>query len=95
MSRDLHFDALPVPPSRLGESPFWHADEQALYWCDIPGRALNRYQPGTGRHQRWDFQTEPACAAPIEGGGLLLGMRDGLWRFDPDTGQRNRLAEPP
>ncbi len=25
----------------------------------------------------------------------MLGMRDGLWRFDPASGQRSRLAEPP
>lgn len=95
MSCDLHFEALPVPPSRLGESPVWHAGEQALYWCDIPGRALHRYHPVSGLHRQWDFPTEPACVAPIEGGGLLLGMRDGLWRFDPVSGLRERLAEPP
>ncbi len=37
--------ALPLPPSLLGESPFWHPDEAALYWCDIPGRLINRYVP--------------------------------------------------
>jgi sugar lactone lactonase YvrE len=38
---------------------------------------------------------EPACCAPVLGGGLLLGMRDGLWRFDTVTGQRQRVAAPP
>ena len=33
---------LPVAPALLGESPFWHPDEAALYWLDIPGRALHR-----------------------------------------------------
>ena len=26
----------------VGESPVWHAGEQALYWTDIPGRTLWR-----------------------------------------------------
>ena len=86
---------LPVAPSRLGESPFWHPDEQALYWCDIPGRTLNRYRPATLQHDHWAFETEAACCAPMLGGDLLLGMRDGLWRFDPASGQRERLAPPP
>jgi len=25
-------------PSELGESPFWHPDEQMLYWLDIPAQ---------------------------------------------------------
>ena len=82
-------------PCLLGESPMWHPREQALYWCDIPGRRLHRLDPATGARQQWDFPVEPACVAPRLEGGLLLGMRDGLWRFDPATGQRHRLAAPP
>lgn len=87
--------ALPVPPSLLGESPLWHPDEQRLYWVDIPGRQLNRYDPTTAGHDAWHFDTEPACCAPLLGGGLLLAMRDGLWRFDTVTGERSRVAAPP
>jgi len=86
---------LPIAPSLLGESPFWHPDERALYWCDIPGKRLNRYAPQGMRLQTWDFQCEPASCAPMLGGGLLIAMRDGLWRFDTATGQRTLLAEPP
>lgn len=86
---------LPLPPSLLGESPFWHPGQAALYWCDIPGRKLNRYRPQDGEHRQWSFETEPACCAPTLDGALLLGMRDGLWRFDPQTGQRTPLCGPP
>ena len=81
--------------SLLGESPFWHPTEQALYYCDIPGRALQRFDPATGELAHWDFDTEVASAAPLLGGQLLLAMRDGLWRFDPASGARRRLADPP
>lgn len=87
--------ALPTPPSLLGESPFWHPGEAALYWCDIPGKRLNRYEPASGAHRAWGFDCEPGSAAPLLGGGLLLAMRDGLWRFDPATGERRRLARAP
>ena len=89
------FEALPVPPSLLGESPFWHPDEAALYWCDIPGRRINRWQPAGARHHSWAFETEPGCCAPLPGGDLLVAFRDGLFRFSPATGERRRLSAPP
>ena len=82
-------------PSLLGESPFWHPGEQVLYYCDIPGRKLQRFNPVTGELVHWDFETEVASCAPMRGGQLLLAMRDGLWRFDPKTSARTLLAKPP
>jgi sugar lactone lactonase YvrE len=87
--------ALPVPASLLGESPLWHPDEQVLYWVDIPGLRVHRFSPSSGRHDAWPVDSEPACIAPLLGGGLLLAARDGLWRFDTVSGQRTRVAEPP
>ncbi len=87
--------ALPTPPALLGESPFWHPQEQRLYWCDIPGRALHAYQPSTQQHRQWALDSEPGCCAPLLGGGLLLALRSGLWRFDTHSGEKQRLAEAP
>jgi sugar lactone lactonase YvrE len=89
------WSALAAPPSLLGESPFWHPDEAALYWCDIPGRKLNRFVPATAEHREWSFDTEPGCCAPLPGGALLLAMRDGLFRFDCESGRGTPLAAPP
>lgn len=79
----------------LGESPLWHPREQRLYWCDIPGHRLYRHDPVTQDLVHWDFDTDVACCAPMLDGGLLIGMRDGLWRFDTARGERRRLAAPP
>jgi sugar lactone lactonase YvrE len=89
------FEALPVAPSRLGESPFWPPEQACLYWCDIPGKTLNRYTPASAQFQQWPVATEPGCCAPLPDGDLLLALRDGLFRFNPDSGQRHRLAPPP
>jgi sugar lactone lactonase YvrE len=91
----MPFEALPAPPSLLGESPFWHPDRGALYWCDIPGRALHRWTAASSRHEQWDFEAEPGSLAPLADGALLLARRDGLWRFDPERGTGQRLAPPP
>ena len=89
-------DALPgVPPSLLGESPLWHPAEQVLYWCDIPGHKLNRFDPVSGAHREWAFDTDVACCAPLQDGGLLLALRSGLVRFDPSTGESTSLAKAP
>lgn len=82
-------------PVLLGESPLWSPDEGVLYYCDIAGRALHRHDPASGRHQQWTFESEPACCALAEGGGLLLARRDGLWHFDPASGASRLLAPPP
>ena len=95
MTQATVIEALPVPPARLGESPFWHPDEAALYWVDIPGRQVRRWHPARAQHQAWDLPTEPGCIAPLLGGGLLLAMRDGLWRFDPGSGRREAVADAP
>src|SRR5439155_21931983 len=41
--------------SLLGESPMWHPREQVLYYCDIPGRKLQRFDPASGELAHWDF----------------------------------------
>ena len=86
---------MPIAPSLLGESPFWHPDEAALYWCDIPGKTLNRWHPASSNHRQWELPAEPGCCAPVPGGALLLAMRDGLFHFDPASGERRRLAAAP
>ncbi len=87
--------ALPgVPPSLLGESPLWHPLEQVLYWCDIPGQALNRFDPATGKRKRWPLDSDVACVAPLSDGGLLLALRRGLIRFDPASGNSAPLDVP-
>lgn len=87
--------ALEVPADGLGESPLWHPVEQVLYWVDIPGQRLCRFDPAQGVHREWPLPAEPGCCAALLGGGLLLAMRDGVWRFDPATGERSRIAPPP
>ena len=88
----MTLQALPgVAPSVLGESPLWHPTEQVLYWCDIPGKALNRFDPRTGAHRQWPFDSEPSCCVPLMDGGLLVALRRGLVRFDTATGTATPL----
>ncbi len=89
------WDALPVAPALVGESPYWQPDEGALVWCDIAGKALHRWHVATAKHTAWAMPSEPGSCAPLPGGGVLVAMRDGVFRFDPASGERKRVAAPP
>jgi len=67
-------------PDQLGESPFWHPQEQRLYWVDIPGMRVHRWDPAGGAREQWQLEQEPGCIAPAAGGGLVLALRDGIYR---------------
>lgn len=68
--------------SQLGESPFWHPQERALYWLDIPGRLVLRTRGDIAQAvvERWPLPTEPGCMAPARNGGLVIALRDGIYR---------------
>lgn len=86
---------LPLPPSELGESPFWHPEEISLYWCDIQGFVLNAWTPSSGVHRQWKMPSEPGCCAPEEGKKIVIGLRDGFYRVATDTGELTLLARLP
>lgn len=78
---------------QLGESPVWSAAERALWWVDIPGRELLRWRDG--ELTRWPQAAEPGCLALHADGCPRVARRDGLFRFDPATGESEPLAAPP
>jgi sugar lactone lactonase YvrE len=67
-------------PNEVGESPFWHPQERMLYWVDIPARQVRRADPAQGDVESWTMPSEPGCVAPVAGGGLVIGLRDGVYR---------------
>jgi sugar lactone lactonase YvrE len=67
-------------PEQLGESPFWHPGEQRLYWVDIEQKQIRRLDPDGGSVESWAMPTNPGCIAPAVGGGLVIALRDGIYR---------------
>jgi L-arabinonolactonase len=66
----------------LGEGIVWCERRQLLYWCDIDGARLWRFDPATGRAQSWLLHEPVACVALSDGDDLLLGLAKGLYRCD-------------
>ncbi|MBV8500903.1 MAG: SMP-30/gluconolactonase/LRE family protein [Paucibacter sp.] len=91
----MNINAAHPIPAELGESPLWSVAEQCLYYVDIPGRELRRFDPASGELKRWPTESEPGSIALLEGGGLLLAQRAGLYKVDTATGAQTRIAEPP
>lgn len=81
--------------AQLAESPLWAAAEQALYWVDITGRALHRFDPISGVDRRWAVPSEPGCIALTRRGGLVAALRDGFYRFLPESGDLRKIADAP
>ena len=66
----------------IGENPLWHADQECLYFCDIPAGRIYRYDPLTKKTKNViDGRGEPARMIggfTIEAdGALLLFMSSG------------------
>lgn len=57
-----------------GESPFWHAQEERLYWTDPLLKRVWRHHLPSGRVEHWDFPQPVTGIAPCRNGGLLLVM---------------------
>ncbi len=76
----------------LGESPFWHPLEQALYWVDIPGRQMLRANIYMGSVEVWDLPSEPGCIAPAASGGWVMALRSGVFRAKTWKGELTHLA---
>lgn len=89
------WQTLPDSLCELGESPFWHPHERALYWIDIPGRAVlrTRGEIGAGGSvERWPLPEDPGCIAPARRGGLVLALRSGIYRARAWGGALQLLA---
>ncbi|MBE0473976.1 SMP-30/gluconolactonase/LRE family protein [Rhodoferax sp.] len=77
----------------LGESPFWHPHEQMLYWVDISGKQILRANITMGTVQAWELPGEPGCMAPAASGGLVMALRDGVYRAQMWGGPLQLLAK--
>ena len=90
----MNVECVVAEPAKLGESPMWSVAEQKLYWVDIEGPALHRFDPATGRDESWSMPEEIGSIAVRRDGSLLLGLRNGLAFFDPSSAELTRLFDP-
>ena len=78
--------------AKLGEGPFWSAAEKALWFVDIFGKQIHRFEPGTGAHRSWPAPAKVSFVLPEAGGSLLVGFPGAVARFHADSGKFEVLA---
>ena len=59
-------------PARLGECPLWHREQNNLYWVDIDGRSVQRWDPSTGAASVRNLPGRPGSVAFTADPDVLL-----------------------
>jgi sugar lactone lactonase YvrE len=67
---------------QVGESPIWSVAEQVLYWVDISGKYIRRFNPQTGQVTSWSTPERVGCIALRERGGLLAAMESAVFEVE-------------
>lgn len=81
----MHAELILDARNATGECPVWNAQEQALYWVDIPAKRLNRWSALDQRTQSWETPEMLACIASNGDGSWMAGMESGLFRIRPQA----------
>ena len=80
--------------SGVGESPFWDTEDKVLWWVDIPEGLIHRYDPSTNENRTVPFGEPVGSVAPRLSGGLVVAAKTGFHFLDPDSGNREAIADP-
>jgi L-arabinonolactonase len=76
----------------IGEGPVWDVAEQALYFIDILGKKVLRFDPATGSTRQWDVPDVIGSMALRVGGGAVVALATGVHTLDFDSGECAMLA---
>jgi L-arabinonolactonase len=76
----------------IGEGPVWDVAEQALYFIDILGKKVQRFNPASGETQAWDVPDVIGSMAIRAGGGAVVALATGVHTLDFETGACAMLA---
>lgn len=64
----------------------WDERSQVLWWIDIVGEVVHRFEPATGLDRAWALPEAPGCLALARDGRLAVALASGLAWFDPASG---------
>jgi len=80
--------------TEVGEGPVWDDREGVLWWVDIKGQQLFRFDPASGDNHARAMPEQIGCVVPRENGGLIGAFRTGFKFIDPATGAVTPVADP-
>lgn len=80
--------------AQLGECPRWDEQEALLYWVDINGFCLNRFDPSSGVNTSLQFKEEIGCFSLRSTHGFVLAMRSGFYLLNGWNTELMALSDP-
>lgn len=90
----MNVDVVVPGGAALGECPIWSVEEHVLYWIDIEGRAIHRFDPATGGDERKALHLRPgSMVATASPGRFLVGAETELGWFEWDAGSYTHAAD--
>lgn len=78
----------------LGEGPIWDEEANCLYWVDISGRKLFRYDPARQENISFDIGQPVGTVVPRASGGVVLAVQHGFAAYDLDGRHLTPLVDP-
>lgn len=78
--------------SRWGEGPIWW--KGALYYVDIEGHEVHRFDPASGEERSWNVGQRVGTVVPRQSGGLVVAGDHGIFFLDEETGGLTPIADP-
>lgn len=79
---------------QLGEGTLWSVRENALYWVDILGPALNRLTLADNRVTRWAMPEPIGWIVERAKGGFIAGFQSGFAELDLDPFEIRPILDP-
>ncbi len=86
-------EALTTKSLPLGEGPCWHAGHQVLYWVNIDGKELHRFNPATGIDDVFPQEEMVGTVAPYGDDELLVALENKLIVFNPQDNSQRTLTD--
>ena len=80
--------------AQLGEGALWHPTENKLYWVNIEGSMLHIYDPVTKENQSLPVKERVGTVVPVESGGALVALQNGIHFINTQTGALQFIANP-
>jgi sugar lactone lactonase YvrE len=82
--------------AKIGESPVWAPEHDAVYWIDVKAPALYRTNVETASTETWSLPADVGgYALTRDGRAAVVALRSGLFALELQSKVLNKLAEPP
>lgn len=78
----------------LGEAPYWCLEESVLYWVDIEGKFIFRFDPRSGERDIFPQEYEFGCVVKRAQGGFIGGTNKGIALLKEDLTTVEIIADP-